>query len=184
MVGFVSARFVVSRLVALWRVNNHSRDRHGSTFDGAEWDASRLVWVWQIVLWFVMSRRCWFGYAYKPHSCRHGSRSTREVWDVPRRGRLCCVEKSRGLFGLGEFCHGYQPPRGRRGFGFDAGWWLVFRRISVCVVSFGQSLTTTKTAVCLQHEESVLRMDSITNGSRRRVQAAVFCEASREHCRG
>ena len=102
MVGFVSARFVVSRLVALWRVNNHSRDRHGSTFDGAGWDGSR-------------------------------------------RGQLCCVEKSRGLFGLGEFCHGYQPPRGRRGFGFDAGWWLVFRRVSmgvcvcVCVCEIGRA---------------------------------------------
>ena len=65
-------------------VNNHSRGRRGSTFDGAEWDVSGLVWLWQSVLWLVMSMFCWFGYAYKPHPCRHGSRSTREVWDESR----------------------------------------------------------------------------------------------------
>jgi len=49
----------------LVRLSNHSRDRHGSIFDGAEWDESRhgvscsgglrIEEVWQVLFGYGMS---------------------------------------------------------------------------------------------------------------------------------
>jgi len=114
------------------RMRNHSRDRRGCTFDGAEWFLSRCGWLWRGTAWSdrfcpggARSGVSWFS---PPHG-RRGSGFDARWWIC---GWFSYVKARRGGAGFGEsrpglassvaLCCGMSRPveawRGYSGHGF------------------------------------------------------------------
>jgi hypothetical protein len=97
---------------------NHSRDRHGSIFDGAEWDELCQLRASRGMFGSVRERRVVASSTSLVVGTDASSRARRGICMAgPICGTVGLFSVCQGPFSLGNHLHG------RRGRGFDAAWW-------------------------------------------------------------